>query len=552
MYTPAQAGWHGSAATASLVIGSRSVLRLPVLQPDTVLSRKLANGEKSQIPLQKVGKQVPSDRLGNFKEVSLGFTPEQAVVEAARCFNCNHHPCTEACPVHNDIPTALFRIEVGDFNGAAEVFRRRSTFPEVCGRLCPQEKLCEGACIVGNLKDNPPVAIGRLEAFCTDSQRRALGGFPMPAMQPRTEMRVAVVGTGPAGLAAAEDLAAAGHSVTAYDMWPQAGGLLLYGIPGFKLEKQVVLDKLDMLRRMGVTFVTGVKIGQDITIDQLLAQGFEAIFLGTGAPAGNTLDVPGEDLRRVYQATDFLVRGNLPPELLPEGQRDKPLVGERTLVVGGGDTAMDCVRTAARLAVAHKGEVVCVYRRSEDEMTGRMEERIHAVDEGVKFEFKTTPVRLVSAPPGETQDLAHLVVSPDGLVRGAVCVRMAMGEPDASGRRSPVMVPGSEFFVEADTVVLAIGYSPDPLVPKTTPGLEADRKFRIKVKTEDTGETSRPGVFAAGDNVRGADLIVTAIAAARAAARACDAYLRSRPEERAAAPAGAGSSASGSARPVSR
>jgi glutamate synthase (NADPH/NADH) small chain len=541
MYTPRQAGRQDPATTASLAIGTRSFLRLPVFQPDTILSRKLANGEKSRIPLQKVAKQSPARRLGNFQEVSLGFTPEQAVVEAARCFNCTHHPCTEACPVHNEIPTALFHIEIGDFTGAAEVFRRHSTLPEVCGRLCPQEKLCEGGCIVGNLKDNPPVAIGKLEAFCTDFQRRALGGFPMPDIRPPTGKRVAVVGTGPAGLAAAEDLAAAGHSVTAYDMWPQAGGLLIYGIPGFKLEKQMILDKLDMLRRMGVTFVTGVRIGEDLTVDQLLAQGFDAVFLGTGAPIGNTLDAPGENLERVYQATDFLVRGNLPPELLPEQQRDKPLVGARTLVVGGGDTAMDCVRTAVRLAAPRQGEVVCVYRRSKDEMTGRLEEQVHAVDEGVKFEFQTAPVKLVSAPPGETHELSHLVATPGGLVRGAVCVRMAMGEPDASGRRSPVMVPDSEFFVEADTVVLAIGYSPDPLVPKSTPGLESDRKFRIKVKTEETGETSRPGVFAAGDNVRGADLIVTAIAAARAAARACDAFLRTRVGERAATPAAAGS-----------
>jgi glutamate synthase (NADPH/NADH) small chain len=465
------------------------------------------------------------------------------VVEAARCFNCTHHPCTEACPVHNEIPTALFHIEIGDFSGAAEVFRRRSTFPEVCGRLCPQEKLCEGGCIVGNIKDNPPVAIGRLEAFCTDYQRRALGHFPMREVAPRTGMRVAVVGTGPAGLAAAEDLAALGHSVTAYEMWPEAGGLLIYGIPGFKLEKQLVLDKLDMLKQMGITFVTGVKVGEEITVDQLLAQGFDAVFLGTGAPVGNVLEVPGETLTRVYQATDFLVRGNLPPELLPEEQRTLPEVGSRTLVVGGGDTAMDCVRTAVRLAALRgiPSEVICVYRRSDEEMPGRMEERVHARDEGVHFEYQTVPVRFIDAPPGESQDLAHLEVSGDGVVRGAVCVRLALGEPDASGRRSPVPVKGSEFFVGADTVVLAIGYSPDPLVPNTTPGLEADRKFRIKVKTEETGQTSRPGIFAAGDNVRGADLIVTAIAAARKAAIACDAWLRGRMEERAQASVGAAS-----------
>ncbi len=503
-------------------------MKLPVIQPEAVFARKFTNGEKGDIPAQKVTKQPASERLHNFREVSLGFTPEQAVVEAARCFNCNYHPCTNACPVHNDIPTALFHIEIGDFVGAAEVFRRRSTFPEVCGRLCPQEKLCEGACIAGNIEDHPPVSIGKLEAFCTDYQRRALGGFPMPPMKPKTGRRVAVVGTGPAGLAAAEDLAAAGHSVTAYDMWPEPGGLLLYGIPGFKLEKEMVQAKIDMLRRMGIVFITGVKVGEDLKVDDLFKQGFEAVFLGTGAIVGNSLEVPGESLRRVYQATDFLVRGNLPPALLPEGQKEKPLVGRRTLVVGGGDTARDCVRTAARLSVEQKGEVVCVYRRSDDEMTGRMEERIHARDEGVRFEFQSVPVKFLDTVPGQTHDLAHVEVGADGEVRGAVCVRMELGEPDSSGRRSPVPVKGSEFFVGADTVVLALGYSPDPAVPKSTPGLEADRKFRIKVKTEDTGETTRPGVYAGGDNVRGADLIVTAIAAARAAARACDAYLRIR------------------------
>jgi len=519
--------------------------KLPVIQPEWIYAHKLGNGQKTDIPRQKVAKQDPRERLQNFREVSLGFTPEQAVVEAARCFNCSYHPCTDACPVHNDIPTALFHIEIGDFTGAADVFRSRSTFPEVCGRLCPQEKLCEGACIVGNLRDNPPVAIGRLEAFCTDYQRRVLGGFPRPALKPPSGMRVAVVGTGPAGLAAAEDLSIAGHSVTAYDMWPEAGGLLLYGIPGFKLEKDMVLQKIDFLRSLGVAFITGVKVGQDITVDQLFAQGFDAVFLGTGAIACNPMEVPGESLRRVYQATDFLVRGNLPERLLPENQRGLPEVGERTLVVGGGDTAMDCVRTAARL-MKGKGEVVCVYRRSDQEMTGRMEERIHAREEGVRFEFQTVPVKFLDAPAGQTQDLVHVETSENGDVRGAVCVRMQMGEPDASGRRSPVPVPGSEFFVEADTIALAIGYSPDPLVPRTTPGLEADRKFRIKVKTEETGETSRAGVFAAGDNVRGADLIVTAIAAARKASVACDAYLRRKASARAVA--ASVSSAAGSGR----
>ncbi len=500
-------------------------MRLPILQPDWILANKIGNGVKSSIPLQKVSKQDPKTRISNFNEVSLGFTEEQAVVEAARCFNCNHHPCTVACPVQNDIPTALYHIEIGDFTGAADVFRGQSTFPEVCGRLCPQENLCEGACIEGNIEGNAPVAIGRLEAFCTDYQRKALGGFPRPDLKPSTGRRVAVVGTGPAGLAAAEDLTIAGHSVTAYEWWPEAGGLLLYGIPGFKLEKELVRQKIDFLKSLGVTFITGVKIGRDITVDQLFEQGFDAVFLGTGAPIGGGLGVDGQTLKRVYQATDFLVRGNLPLDQLPKSQQSLPEVGLRTLVVGGGDTAMDCVRTAVRL-MKGQGEVVCMYRRSDAEMTGRLEEKIHARDEGVRFQYLEVPIKFINDPPGETNDLKHLVVTPDGEVKGAVIVRMKLGEPDASGRRRPEPIEGSEYFLEADTVALAIGYSPDPEVPKSTPGLDVDRKFRIKVETEETGVTSRQGVFAAGDNVRGADLIVTAIAAARKAATACDRYLK--------------------------
>ncbi|MEE9231790.1 MAG: NAD(P)-dependent oxidoreductase [Acidobacteriota bacterium] len=506
-------------------------MRLPVLQPDWIFANKIENGEKSHIPYQKVSKQDPKTRSGNFLEVSLGFTEEQAIVEAARCFNCNHHPCTVACPVQNDIPTALYHIEIGDFTGAADVFRDQSTFPEVCGRLCPQENLCEGACIEGNIEGNAPVAIGRLEAFCTDYQRKVLGGFPQPEVRSSTGQRVAVVGTGPAGLAAAENLTVAGHSVTAYEWWPEPGGLLLYGIPGFKLEKEVVVQKVDFLKSLGVTFITGVKIGRDITVDQLFEQGFDAVFLTTGAPIGGSLGVEGQNLKRVYQATDFLVRGNLPLDQLPRSQQSRPEVGLRTLVVGGGDTAMDCVRTSVRL-MKGKGEVICMYRRSDAEMTGRLEEKIHAKDEGVKFHYLEVPVKFLDNPPGETQDLKHLVVTPDGEVKGGVVVRMKLGEPDSSGRRRPEPIEGSEYFLEADTVVLAIGYSPDPEVPKSTPDLEVDRKFRIKVKTEQTGETSREGVFAAGDNVRGADLIVTAIAAAREAAIACDSYLRTRATSR--------------------
>ncbi|HLG14692.1 MAG TPA: NAD(P)-dependent oxidoreductase [Blastocatellia bacterium] len=455
-----------------------------------------------------VPKQDPQLRIYNWNEVFLGYSPDTAMVEAARCLQCEHHPCTDACPVGNDIPGALWLLEQGDVIGAANKFRETSNEPEICGRICPQEKLCEGACVVGYRY--PPVNIGKLEAFCTDYQRR-IEGYPQRERKPRTGLRVALVGAGPASLVVAEEMTVNGHECVVYEAWPRPGGLLLYGIPNFKLDKQVVYDYLDHLEEIGVTFVCNTRIGVGFSVDDLLDKhGYDAVFIGHGAPINGDLEIEGESLKNVYQATEYLVRGNLAVDDLPEHLRERPHVGRHTVIVGGGDTSMDCVRTAKRLAP--ESEVSLVYRRTEAEMQGRAEERAHAREEGVVFNYLTTPTRFIS--------------DDSGRVVGMELVRMELGPPDSSGRRTPVPKPDSQFSIECDTVVLAVGYWPDPEIGETTTGLDTHRYGLIKVATEETGHTSRPGVFAAGDNVRGADLVVTAVAAARNAARAMDRYLQ--------------------------
>jgi glutamate synthase (NADPH/NADH) small chain len=463
---------------------------------------------KFKIQRVPVSKQDSRERIYNWGEAFLGYSPEGAVVEASRCLQCEHQPCVVACPVGNDIPGALWLIEHGDFIGAANKFRETNNEPEICGRICPQEKLCEGACVVGYR--NPPVFIGKLEAFCTDYQRNT-EGYPKRNKLAPTGMRVAVVGAGPAGLAVAEELTVNGHDCVVYDAWPKPGGLLLYGIPNFKLDKQIVYEYLNHLEEIGVKFICNVRVGTTFSVDELLDKlGYDAVFLGYGAPINGEIGVEGENLKNIYQATEYLVRGNLPSNDLPEVLGGQPHFGRHTVVVGGGDTSMDCVRTAKRLAP--ESQVTLVYRRTESEMQGRAEERVHAVEEGVTFNYLTTPTRFI----GDAQ----------GRVAGMELIRMELGPPDNSGRRKPVPKKGSEFTIECDTVVLAIGYWPDTEIGEVTPGLETHKFGLIKVETEETGRTSRPGVFAGGDNVRGADLVVTAIAAARNAARSMDHYLR--------------------------
>ena len=472
------------------------------------------NHRRLLIPVQPVPKQKPAERIKNWDEAFLGYTLESAVVEAERCIHCPTAPCQEACPTDNDIPRALLFLEDGDIDGAAAVFRETSTLPDMCGRLCPQESLCEGACVVGfairpePYGKQPPVSIGKLEAFIADWQRRN-EGVPLPQVAPPTGRRVAIIGSGPAGIAVAEDLTKRGHRVTVYESWPVPGGVLLYGIPNFKMRKEILDYKIEWLEQLGVDFRCNTRVGEDVTVDSLFEEGVDAVFLGTGAPVGGQMRIDGEELAGVYQATEFLVRGNLEPEQLPPAMREPlDVAGKRVLVVGGGDTSMDCVRTAIRLGAS---EVTCMYRRTEAEQKGREEERVHAREEGTDFMYLTVPHKFEG--------------DADGRVVSAECRRMQLGAPDESGRRRPEPIPGSEFTLAVDIVVLAIGYEPDDLLEKTTPGLRTTNWKTVRV--DEDFQTTRQGVFAGGDNVNGADLVVTAMADGRRAAIAIDNYLQS-------------------------
>jgi len=470
---------------------------------------KVDRKARLQIPPNILKKRPPQERIKDFDEIYVSlYDLETAKLEAQRCIQCPGAPCVKACPIHNDIPGAFWLLENGDAIGAANRFRETSIMPEVCGRICPQEQLCEGACVVG--KKNLPVHIGKLEATLADYQRNNFGLPPRQVAEP-VGQKVAVVGAGPAGLEVAEEMITRGYEVTVFDYWPNPGGLLLYGIPNFKLKKEIVTTKIAFLEDLGVKFVNNTKVGEDVTIDELFSNGYEAVFLGVGAPICAPQNVPGEDLKGIYLATDYLVRGNLPPDMLPEHQREPLIVGKRVAVIGGGDTAMDCVRTSIRLPGVE--EVTCVYRRTENEMPGRAAERTNAKEEGVKFEFLTVPVRYIG--------------NDEGWVTTMECIRMELGEPDDSGRRRPVPIEGSNFTQGVDTVVLALGYWPDPLLGEKTEGLQT-HKWGLFVVDEETGATSREGVFAGGDDVRGADLVVTALASAKAAVHGMDEYLRAK------------------------
>ena len=470
------------------------------------------NHRRLEIALQPAPKQDPAQRIKNWDEAFLGYELDTAVIEAERCIHCPTAPCQEACPVENDIPGALLLLEEGDVNAAANVFRETSTLPEMCGRLCPQESLCEGACVVGfairtaDMGRQAPVAIGKLESFIPDQQRRT-EGFPMPELAPPSGKKVAIVGSGPASLAVAEELTKEGHSCTVLEAWPEPGGVLLYGIPNFKMRKEILDEKLAFLRNLGIEFVCNTRIVGDVTVDDLFRDGYHAVFIGTGAGVGGQMRIPGEELSEVYQATEFLVRGYLQPHQLPQDMREPLPIGKHVLVVGGGDTSMDCVRTAVRLGA---DSVTCMYRRTEHEQKGREEERRHAREEGVQFQYLTVPTRFLGD---------------NGRVTAAECVRMRLGEPDESGRRRPEPVPGSDFTVPADTVVLAIGYNADELMEETTPGLHTDKRSHL-IRIQEDFSTSRKGVFAGGDNVNGADLVVTALADGRRAAEAIHGYLQ--------------------------
>ena len=457
----------------------------------------------NKIPRVPVREQDPARRATNFEEVCYGYNLEEATLEASRCLNCKNPRCVAACPVGVKIPEFIAALHGGDVAAAAAVIARDSSLPSICGRVCPQETQCEGSCVLG-IKGEP-VAIGKLERFVGDWKLAHPDTASAPA--PRNGRRVAVIGSGPAGLACASDLAKMGYEVKIFEALHKVGGVLVYGIPEFRLPKEtIVAREIDEVRRLGVEIETDVIVGRTVTIDSLLdREGYDAVFIGSGAGLPRFMGIPGENLNGVVSANEFLTRANLMRAY--DETYDTPIfVGRRVVVVGGGNVAMDAVRTARRLGA----EATIVYRRSETELPARAEEVHHAKEEGIRFRMLTNPVEVLG--------------TDEGWVRGVRCVEMELGEPDASGRRSPVVKPGSEFDIECDVVIMALGTSPNPLIAATTSGLETDRRGCIAADA--AGATSRPGVFAGGDAVTGAATVILAMGAGRTAAQAIDEYIR--------------------------
>lgn len=460
-----------------------------------------------RIPRVPVREQDAKLRAHNFEEVCLGYNEQEALLEASRCLNCKNPRCVAACPVHLQIPQFIQKLAQGDIAAAAQVIAQDSSLPAVCGRVCPQETQCEGSCILGVKSE--PVAIGKLERFVADSVREHPELAASAEVAEPNGKKVAVIGSGPAGLACAYDLAKKGYGVTIFEALHKAGGVLEYGIPEFRLPKDSVLKKeIDDVRKMGVEIQTNVIVGRTITIDQLMDQhGYEAVFVGTGAGLPKFMGIPGENLCGVFSANEFLTRNNL----MKAWRSDylTPIhAGRRVCVVGGGNVAMDAARTALRLGA----EVHIIYRRTEAELPARKEEVHHAIEEGIIFDMLTNPVEVLS--------------DEKGWVRALRCIRMELGEPDESGRRSPVPVQGSEFEIETDTVIMALGTSSNPLIASTTKGLEQNRRGCIIA--DERGATTRQGVFAGGDAVTGAATVILAMGAGRSAAAAIDEYLKTK------------------------
>jgi glutamate synthase (NADPH/NADH) small chain len=468
---------------------------------DTAFRDIQRKGRASGVPVSYL-KRAVEDRVLDFDEAVLGFDEEMAMAEAGRCLQCpDPQPCTLSCPAGNDLPAMLWHISQGEFVEAALVLNETSPLIEVCGRVCPN--LCQVGCALSTR--HGAISIGKLEEFVADEARLA-GVLDIDVPAVKTGKEVSIVGSGPAGITVAEDLIKQGHQVTVFEAWPYAGGVLVYGIPSFKLDKRVVMAKIDDLEKAGVRIITNTRIGEDVMVDELLAE-YDAVFLGTGSGVEATMNIPGEELENVYTATDFLIRANVPPDMLPEDRREKLWVGKRVAVIGGGDTAVDCARSAIRLGAE---EVTIVYRRTEAEMPGNKVERYTCIEEGVNIKYLQAPVEYLGDEAGR--------------VKGMKVIRMELGEPDRSGRRRPVPIEGSEFIQEIDTVALSVGYWPDPLLGEKTEGL-ATHKWGLIVADEEYGATSRTGVFAAGDNVHGPDLVITAIAAAHTAADNIHRYL---------------------------
>lgn len=468
---------------------------------------------KPNMSLQKnpMPSQEPQVRAHNFLEVATGYEEATALDEALRCLSCKNMPCVSGCPVNVEIPAFIARIKEGDFEGAYQIISRTSSLPAVCGRVCPQETQCEAKCIRGIKGD--PVGIGRLERFVADWHNAHSDQAPEKP-EPNGH-RVAIVGSGPSGLTCAGDLARKGYQVTVFEALHTAGGVLVYGIPEFRLPKSIVQKEVDQLSALGVDIQTNMVIGKTLTVDELFEMGYEAVFIGSGAGLPNFMGIPGESLKGVYSANEFLTRSNL-----MKAYEEEPVTpirkGGRVAVVGGGNVAMDAARTALRLGAE---KVYVVYRRSMEELPARKEEVEHAIEEGIEFHLLNNPVEVLDYEnPEDKRDPQN------GCVTGLKCIRMELGEPDEKGRRRPIPVEGSEYVLDVETVIIAIGTSPNPLIKSTTAGLEVNKRGGIIVE-EDTGATSREGVYAGGDAVTGAATVISAMGAGKLAAKAIDEYL---------------------------
>ena len=468
------------------------------------VNKRIMANKIDRVPVRE---QDPKVRATNFEEVCYGYNAEEAVLEASRCLNCKKPHCVESCPVGIKIPNFIAEVFKGDFNKAYEVISEDSSLPAICGRVCPQETQCEGSCILG--VKGQPVSIGKLERFVADHHREnSEGGKPVCAPQSNGH-KVAVIGSGPSGLACASDLAKMGYSVTIFESLHKAGGVLTYGIPEFRLPKKKVVEKeLQSLFDLGVKIETNVFVGRTVTIDDLLnKEGFKAVFVGTGAGLPLFLNIPGENLNGVFSANEYLTRNNLMQAF--DKKSDTPIFhAKRVCVVGGGNVAMDAARTALRLGA----DVTIIYRRGEKELPARAEEVHHAKQEGVKFQLLTNPTRVIG--------------DENGWVKGVECIRMELGEPDESGRRSPQPVAGSEFVIDTDALIVALGTKINRLIADTTPNLETDKKGRLVTSGETA--TSRAGVFAGGDVVTGAATVILAMGEGRRAAKAIDRYIKER------------------------
>ena len=460
----------------------------------------MANMSKYKV---KMPQQHPDVRNKNFKEVALGYTKEQAMEEAQRCIECKNPRCVQGCPVNVPIPQFISAVKDGKFDEAYKIITSQNTLPAICGRVCPQETQCEQVCVRG--VKGEPVAIGRLERFVADQN------MDVPHEKVVDEPnghKVAIVGSGPSGLTCAGELAKLGYDVTVFEALHESGGVLVYGIPEFRLPKDLVAKEIKKIQDLGVEIVKNVIVGKSITIDELFEEGYKAVFVGSGAGLPKFMNIPGENLNGVYSANEFLTRSNLMRAYDPENNPTPIYVGNSTAVVGGGNVAMDAARTAKRLGAEN---VHIVYRRSEEEMPARLEEVEHAKEEGIEFNLLTNPTRII----GE-----------DGWVKAIECIRMELGEPDASGRRRPVEIEGSEFTIDVDTVIIAIGQSPNPLIKDTTEGLDTHDWGGIIVN-EETMATSKEGVYAGGDAVTGAATVILAMGAGKQAAHAIDEYIKS-------------------------